>query len=158
MLSQISIKILIFSVTKISMLSISSFGNLIMIMIFNLVGKNFPNIQDILYQEKHQKEFSHKMSRNFNIKRKWVLVILCGSFFVSKIKLQCKVSSIGLRLWILMEMESSQDMNLSTSIKSKVRGQPTWKAILTSTLKILSAKWQISSKLMEVSSLHLKIS
>ena len=55
------------------------------------------------------------------MKKKWVLVTLCGLFYVLKIKLHYKVFNIGSKLWILMAMESLQVTNLNISMKNKVK-------------------------------------
>ena len=156
MLNLTSIVTQIFLAIKISMWSISSFGNLIMTMIFNLVEKNYLNILVILFLGKHLKESSLKLLRNFNIKKKWALEISFGLSSAFRIRPLFRVLSIGSKLWTLTAMESSQATNSNTSMKNRVRDWHIWKVTSISTLKTLSARWLISSRMMEAFTLRFK--
>jgi len=98
-LSQILIKILIFSVMKIFMWYIFAFGSWTVIMIFSSAEKNSPNIQDTLFLVKPCREYFLRQLENSRMLKKWVSVILFGLFSVLRTKQLSKVYNTGLKLW-----------------------------------------------------------
>ena len=129
-----------------------------MTMISNSVERNYRNIQGILFRGKLWKEFSLKMLKNSNLRKKWVLEISFGSFFAFKTRLLYKALNIGSKLWILMVTVSLQDMNLNISMRNKVKDWLTCRVVLISILRTLYVRWSISLNLTEVFSLLLMIS